>query len=500
MFKQLFLNLLLVSTVSAFSGGPGSCVAPLCPAMIRAVGVDGTLNSGFTGPLDGNYQITAPSTATEGDTVAITIARTSGTWKGFMLQCTNTAPPAGPPTQNWPENAADFPTTGSATGTTRVVGSFNAPTQANVAFVETCPDTNAAAPTNGILGHSASFADGDLFGVATAVGGSLTFQYNVPAGVPEVYCYMYGVDDEAGWYGAGPFISAQITVSAAIATCANSPCGANADCTDQANADRTCVCQRAFEGNPLTGCTAIAIADWTCTNVPCGANTNCVESNDGARACSCQSGFEGDAEVGCTLIPACTENPCGANTNCEELGNGNRACSCQPGFEGDAEAGCTAIVLACTAGQTPNNNNDACENCPIGTTSVGGQAPCTTCPPGTSAGVGAPSCQPCAIGTFQPESGKPSCMPCPTASAPAFTTCPPSSDPCVPFPCNANAMCNSASGSAVCVCKTGFVGNGVECLPKPAKKPAVNLIVNFYNDHEDSCGCNSGCGCAAGSK
>ncbi len=70
----------------------------------------------------------------------------------------------------------------------------------------------------------------------------------------------------------------------------NPACGNNATC----NESNTCVCNSGYEGNPLTGCTAIQ----TTCNPACGNNATCNSNS----VCICNSGYEGNPLTGCTAI------------------------------------------------------------------------------------------------------------------------------------------------------------------------------------------------------
>ncbi len=129
-----------------------------------------------------------------------------------------------------------------------------------------------------------------------------------------------------------------LTGCTAIQTTCNPVCGANATC----NESNTCVCNSGYEGNPITGCTAIQ----TTCNPVCGANATCNESN----TCVCNSGYEGNPVTGCTPVQTTCNPTCGANATC----NSNSICVCNSGYEGNPLTGCTVIVMG---GNKPYSTN-----------------------------------------------------------------------------------------------------------------------------------------------
>jgi alpha-tubulin suppressor-like RCC1 family protein len=78
-------------------------------------------------------------------------------------------------------------------------------------------------------------------------------------------------------------------------TCADAPCGPNAQCEDDASgAGFHCTCEEGYEGDPLAGCTAI---DWCGQGNDCPEHNVCLNQTDG-YVCRCPEGtldVEGDA-------------------------------------------------------------------------------------------------------------------------------------------------------------------------------------------------------------
>jgi len=129
-------------------------------------------------------------------------------------------------------------------------------------------------------------------------------------------------------------------------------------------------------------------------------------------------------------------------------------------------------VLLCSAGNAPNESDDACEPCDIGTFSVDGTA-CAACPPGQFTNVTAStSCQQCPPDRVS-EANRAGCELCPEGTVPngeqsACEACPAGSvvngDGTGCVACPPGRQPNSA-GTACNLCEPGTVSpDGVACV------------------------------------
>ena len=60
----------------------------------------------------------------------------------------------------------------------------------------------------------------------------------------------------------------------------------------------------------------------------------------------------------------------------------------------------------------------------------------------------------------------------------------PPSNPCAPSPCNENADCVNQNGQAICTCRSGFFGNGLECESKSHGFFTENYCSKIQMDHK----------------
>lgn len=130
-------------------------------------------------------------------------------------------------------------------------------------------------------------------------------------------------------------VASVVTNFVPVQTVAADNCGPNAH-----NDHGTCTCDTGYEGNPITGCTAIPLT--------CGTNAH----QDG-NACVCDTGFEGDPVAGCTATPPQCPDP-----NSHEQGN---HCECNEGYAPDSNSICQLIPLTCGANAHQQGNHCACD-------------------------------------------------------------------------------------------------------------------------------------------
>ncbi|XP_028416601.1 cysteine-rich with EGF-like domain protein 1 [Dendronephthya gigantea] len=112
-----------------------------------------------------------------------------------------------------------------------------------------------------------------------------------------------------------------------INECMQSPCGANANCTNT-QGSFACECRVGYEGNG-TNCTEID----ECQSPSCHSNATC-NNTDGSYICTCNSGYSGDG-FNCTDINECqTDFPCYTNATCNNT-DGSYICTCDSEYTGD---------------------------------------------------------------------------------------------------------------------------------------------------------------------
>ena len=210
-----------------------------------------------------------------------------------------------------------------------------------------------------------------------------------------------------------------------------------------------------------------------CRPSPCGANAQCTEQNQVA-VCSCLPTFVGTPPLcrpecvsnsECSLDRACInqkcEDPCPGTCGLQSVCHvriHNPLCSCQPGYTGDASIRCYPIPPPPVPAREPYN--DPCIPSPCGQYAncrvVNEQAIC--------------SCLPSYVGI--PPQCRPECIvssDCPSHLACLNQRC---QDPC-PGSCGLNALCSVQNHVPICNCQTGYIGNPFDiCQPVPTFVPS----------------------------
>jgi hypothetical protein len=223
-----------------------------------------------------------------------------------------------------------------------------------------------------------------------------------------------------------------------IDECLNSPCDANAACTDN-EGSFSCACNTGYAGDGLS-CSNVD----ECLSNPCGANAACTD-NAGSFTCACNTGYAGNG-LSCSNVDECLNSPCDANAACTD-NEGSFSCACNTGYAGDG--------LSCS-------NVDECLSNPCGA-----NAACTD------------------------NAGSFTCA-CNTGYAGNGLSCS-NVDECLSNPCDANAACTDNEGSFTCACNTGYAGDGLscdnvnECITSPCGVGTCSDTLGSY-----SCNCPSG--------
>ena len=238
-------------------------------------------------------------------------------------------------------------------------------------------------------------------------------------------------------------------------------CGAGT-CTDASGA-ATCACSAGYAGAGCEACTAgyqdndgdgSCLPDCGLAAPECGTKGACSDVG-GTAACVCATGYAGvdcavcaagyqDADGDGICTSGCSGSPldCGAHGLCSDA-SGSAACVCNPGYAGP-------LCAACAAGfQDLDNDNTCVATCAVSPLDCGAFGVCSdlsgtpTCECDT--GYGGATCATCDA-SFQDNDGDGSCNPgCVLAS----------------LDCGAHGKCSDVSGTAGCLCETGYVG--VEC-------------------------------------
>lgn len=184
------------------------------------------------------------------------------------------------------------------------------------------------------------------------------------------------------------------------------------------------------------------------------------------RRCSCLAGFIGNPPAcrpecvvssECPPLLACLKNrcvdpcrgTCGVQAQCRVI-NHNPICSCLAGFTGDPFTRCTPAPISVTPTPPPLPP-------PLTATP---KPPSSTLPPIAETTVKVDD-------VIVPQTEKPYVTPRPEVVIPQPPAPPP--DPCVPYPCGANALCHPQGNYHVCKCLPGYFGNpelgcGPECV------------------------------------
>lgn len=247
-----------------------------------------------------------------------------------------------------------------------------------------------------------------------------------------LYSYGYGYNSYRDWLGCNR-ICTKITWNAKC--CKNhfgrdcevcpggleAPCGEHGDCDDGRTGTGTCKCHRGFEG---TGCEMCEKSHFgpNCTACNCTSNGKCDDGLNGDGSCFCQEGWTGKyCESKIEVKPVCSP-ACDLNAVCLP----NNQCECVPPYGGDG--------INCTAPDLCSEYNGGCHE----------EADCLQ----TGINVN------CSCGTGYSGDGR-ICMPI---------------NRCV---VEANGGCSdfaecifTGPNERRCICLTGYVGNGIQCLEK----------------------------------
>jgi len=137
-------------------------------------------------------------------------------------------------------------------------------------------------------------------------------------------------------------------------TCADNPCGANMECTDNSDSGFACDCLLGFSEETTGNCVDInECADMTDDCTVSTPNSHC-SNTIGSYMCLCDTGFE-STETGCQEIPKCRNVECHENSVCDDL---DGSCICDAGFF--ESGGACSDIDECVNGLFNVNEEAAC--------------------------------------------------------------------------------------------------------------------------------------------
>ena len=256
----------------------------------------------------------------------------------------------------------------------------------------------------------------------------------------------------AGIFAAVLFLAA---CGSSSEKCKEDSCNYHGTC-DDSTGEIVCTCDTGYAGEYCGECDTgyhdedgECVEDETCAEDSCNYHGTCDDST-GVIVCTCDTGYAGDYCDTCasgyqdndgdgTCSPDCTTAglSCPTNAHCDDS-TGTAVCVCDTGWRGDDcdecdagyhdESGACVLDTACLANSC--NGHGTCDD-------SSGAVVCTC-----ATGYTGTYCGECASG-YQDNDGDWICEPtCATANL----TCP------------TNAHCEDTSGTAVCVCDTGYYG------------------------------------------
>ncbi|XP_042195708.1 stabilin-1 isoform X2 [Callorhinchus milii] len=212
---------------------------------------------------------------------------------------------------------------------------------------------------------------------------------------------------------------------------ARSPCSNRGHCSDGWNGRGTCWCNEGFTGTACELCGPSRFGA-NCTSCTCTKNGRCDEGKTGKGTCFCSEGWTGDhCQSQLEALPVCSPK-CHHNAVCQA----NNVCECELYYEGDGRM--------CVVADLCRDNNGGCS----------GNANCT------QLGVTI-SCS-CGLGYMGDGHVCTAVSKCEVERNGG---------------CSEHAVCiNLGAFTRKCECKSGFRGNGIQCLKNIS--PPVNRCLD----------------------
>lgn len=287
-----------------------------------------------------------------------------------------------------------------------------------------------------------------------------------------------------------------------INPCYPSPCGPNAECTNQ-NEQAICKCLKDYIGTP-PNCRPECITSSECPiqlacigqkckdpcSGLCGIAATCQVVSH-VPSCICIADYIGDPYTGCYARPPiqreqinpCYQNPCGSNAVCRERGEA-ASCQCLPEYYGNPYEGCRPECVLnsdCSSHLACLNQHcrDPCPGscAPNAQCQVVNHVPSCSCYPGYSGdpyrhchvvqaerkqSLPSPSFNTCTNPQIYPQSA----LLCPPLAVQIVHF-----NPCQPSPCGPNSQCTESQGQAVCRCLPDYYGSPPACRPECTTNP-----------------------------
>jgi hypothetical protein len=237
-------------------------------------------------------------------------------------------------------------------------------------------------------------------------------------------------------------------------------CSGHGQCTD-GDGEAVCICDEGHSGPDCADCAAgyqdadgdgACLPDCASAGLDCGDHGQCSTASGTAR-CECDPGWAGatcsecapghhpDGQGGCVLDDSCQPNSCNGHGQCDDS-SGQVVCDCDEAYSGDH-------CELCAAGYQDDDADGTClPDCASAGLDCGDHGQCSTAS-GTAAcvcdtGYTGQGCHLCDDG-YQDEDGDGSCLPDCTSAG---------------LDCGDHGQCSTASGTAACVCDTGYTGQG----------------------------------------
>jgi hypothetical protein len=272
-------------------------------------------------------------------------------------------------------------------------------------------------------------------------------------------------------------------------------CGLHGEC-DDSSGRALCDCDAGYQDNDFDGeCRPTCAA----AGLTCGANQACSHAS-GRATCVCAGGYQDfDHNGTCTATCATAALTCSGHGTCDHT-TGTAVCVCLAGYTG-------ADCAQCAAGYQDHDLNGTCTpTCAAAGLSCGAFGACDdsggTAVCACTDNHAGPDCSSCASG-YQDNDGNGTCTAtCATAA----------------LSCGAQGYCSDASGTAQCLCNTGYQGvgctdcaygylfNGAVCVSdctsvtcgglgtcQVVSNTTVCNCASGYQDNDGDLSCQAGC-------